>query len=282
MSGCGVGVRCRGAVSRCGGQRQVASPAVLGAIVGGVVGLILAPFVSLLSARPPLREGAEPLSLAMRCDSCRAPVALKDAVPLVSFALLRGRCRACAGRIARTDFLAEVASVVVASLIGWRVGLHAAVWAHLLLGAVLVVVVIVDFRLHKIPTRLVYPATAASVALLALASAHDGSWAAFRRAVLGALAASAFLWLLVLVAPSGMGDGDARLALLLGLFLGWQGWKHVYFGLLAGFLVGSLAGIGLMIARRGGRKMQIAFGPYLAVGALWVVLWPGVVSRVTG
>ena len=253
-----------------------------GAIVGAIVGLALAPFVSLLAARPPLREGAEPLMLPLRCDTCRAPFRLTDAVPLLSFVVLRGRCRSCGTRIRAGDTIAEVASVGVGGLIGWRVGLHAALWAHLLLGAVLVVVVIVDFELHKIPTRLVYPATLASVALLAFASANDGSWSPFRRALLGGLAASAFLWLLVLVAPSGMGDGDARLVLLLGLFLGWHGWPHVYFGLLAGFLLGSLAGIGLMLARRGGRKMQIAFGPYLAIGALWVILWPTVVTRIAG
>lgn len=255
---------------------------MLAAIIGAAVGLVAAPFVSLLTARPPLREGAEPLTLAFRCDSCRVAIAPSDAIPLVSFGRLRGRCRACAAPISRWDLAAEVGSIAVGALIGWRIGLHAELPAMLLLGLVLVSMVLVDFRIHRIATRLVYPASLAGAALLAVAAASDGTWEAWTRAVLGGLAASAFLWLLAFIAPSGMGDGDARLALLLGMFLGWRGWRHVYMGLVAGFLLGSVAGIALIVARRGTRKSQIAFGPYLAAGALLFVLWPGIVDRVVG
>ena len=253
---------------------------MLGAIIGAALGFVAAPFVSLLTSRPPLREGAERLTVAFRCDACRASVAPIDAVPLISFTRLHGRCRACAAPISRWDLAAEVGSITVGMLVGWRIGMRAELPAMLLLGVVLVSVVLVDFRMHRIATRLIYPAALGGAAFLAVAAAHDGTWEAWKRAVLGGLAASAFLWLLALIAPSGMGDGDARLALLLGLFLGWRGWRHVYLGLLAGFLLGSLAGVGLIIARRGNRKSQIAFGPYLAVGALLFVLWPGIVNRI--
>ena len=81
---------------------------MLGAIIGAAVGLVAAPLVSLLTSRPPLREGAERLTIAFRCDACRASVAPLDAVPLVSFARLHGRCRACAAPISRWDLAAEV------------------------------------------------------------------------------------------------------------------------------------------------------------------------------
>lgn len=253
---------------------------MLAAIIGAVVGLVAAPWVSLLTARPPLREGAEPLTLGFRCDSCRAAIKTIDAVPLLSFVRLRGRCRSCAAPINRWDLAAEVGSIAVGALIGWRIGWHAELPAMLLLGLVLVSVILVDFRIHRIATRLIYPASLAGAVLLAIAATSNGSWDAWKRAILGGLAASAFLWLLALIAPSGMGDGDARLALFLGLFLGWRGWRHVYMGLLAGFLLGSIAGIVMIAARRGNRKSQIAFGPYLAVGALLFVLWPGIVDRI--
>ena len=253
---------------------------MLAALIGAAVGLGAAPALSLLSARPPLREGAEPLALPFRCDSCRAPIALSDAVPFVSFVRLHGRCRSCAVPISRWDLAAEVGSVAVGALVGWRIGMRAELPAMLLLGLVLVSVVLVDFRIHRIATRLIYPATVVGAALLAVAAANDGTWEWWKRAVIGGLAASAFLWLLAFIAPSGMGDGDARLALLLGLFLGWRGWRHVYLGLLAGFLLGSIAGLALIVARRGTRKSQIAFGPYLAAGGLMFVLWPGIVDRI--
>ena len=83
------------------------------------------------------------------------------------------------------------------------------------------------------------------------------------------------LWL---ISPGGIGQGDARLSLLLGMFLGWLGWRQVVIGMFAGFLLGSVGGLLLMVVRKGGRKTQIAFGPYLAVGALIVALWPSLAN----
>ena len=226
-------------------------------------------------------DATEPLSLPFRCDHCRAPLGVVDALPLVSFALRAGRCRHCRAPIAWHQPVAEVLSVVVGAIIGWRVGWTAVLPAHLIVGLVTVCVIIIDYRLHKIPTKLVYPAAAVTAVALIVAAAVGGSAAALLRVGGGALLASGFLWMLVLFVPAGMGQGDARLALLLGLLLGWHGWKFVYLGLLAGFLLGSVFGLGVIIVKRAGgssvrsgMKTQIAFGPYLCVGALIVSLWP--------
>ena len=143
----------------------------------------------------------------------------------------------------------------------------------------------IDYRLHKIPTKLVYPAAGLAAVALLIAAVVDDSMSSFVRAGLGGLAASAFFWLLVLFVPAGMGQGDARLCVLIGLVLGWHGWPHVYLGLLAGFVFGSVFGVALIIVKRlSGRgnlreslKTQIAFGPYLCAGALLFSLWPGIV-----
>lgn len=254
------------------------SGAALATVVGAVTGALVSPAITLLTARPPLREGAEPLGLPFRCASCAVPIAAIDALPLVSWARLRGRCRACGAQIPWHQPAGEIAAIALGALVGARVGWHADLPAHLLVALVLVVVTLVDARIHRIPTRLVYPASGALVALLALAAAVDGSWGAFGRSVAGGLAASGFLWVLVLLVPRAMGAGDARLCLLLGLLLGWHGWRHTYFGLLLGFLLASVVGVALMVVGRAGRRTQLAFGPYLAAGALVLALWPGIVG----
>lgn len=242
-------------------------------LISALIGWVLSPFVSLLTARPPLLKGAEPLSLQFRCDACRAPIATKDAVPVLSFVWLRGKCRACHQSIA-WDGAAELGSVVISAFIAWRVGWHSDLPAYLLLGLVTVIVVLVDARIHRIAYRLVQPAAIASFVLLAVATFVDHEWSQLGRAVLGAIAATVFIWILHFINPAGMGDGDVRLMWLLGLFMGWNGWIFVFMGLFYGFMLGSLAGIFFMLTKKAGRKSQIAFGPYLCAGALLVVLFP--------
>ena len=245
------------------------------AVAGGICGLVVSPLVSVLTTRPPLLDATEMPSLRFRCDSCRADVKPVHAVPVLSFALNRGRCRSCGAPISRWDLAAELLSIAVGALVGWRVGLVRELPAFLLLGFVSVIVLLVDARLHKIATRMIYPATALGLALLAIAGLSDGRGHAVLVAGLGGLAASAFIWLLVIVYPAGMGDGDARLVLFLGMYLGWHGWRYVYLGLTAGFLLGSIFGLVIAAVKGTGRKTKFAFGPYLCAGAMFVALWPG-------
>jgi leader peptidase (prepilin peptidase) / N-methyltransferase len=266
------------------GEQRVASSPVSGAWgigAGALAGLAAAPLASMIVARPPLLDATEPLGLPFRCDHCAAPLRGLDALPVVSFVARRGRCRSCAGSIPLHQPITEIALVALSALIGWRVGWTAVLPAHLIVGFVAVCVVMIDYRLHKIPTKLVYPAAGLVLVALLVAAAVGGDAQALVRVVVGGLAASAFLWILVLSVPTGMGQGDARLCLLLGMILGWHGWRHVYLGLVAGFVFGSIFGIGVIIAtrlRRGsvrdGLKAQIAFGPYLCAGALLFSLWP--------
>ncbi len=254
------------------------SGALGGVVVGGLSGLVASPIVSVLTTRPPLLDATELPNLKFRCDSCRAPLKPVDIIPVLSFLLRRGKCRSCGAPISRWDFAAEVLAVAIGMLVGWRVGLVRELPAFLLLGFVSVIVLLVDARLHKIATRMIYPATALGFVLLAIAGLTSGRREAVLVAALGGLAASAFIWLLVIVYPAGMGDGDARLVLFLGMYLGWHGWRYVYLGLTAGFLLGSIFGLVIAAAKGTGRKTKFAFGPYLCAGAMFVALWPGVFS----
>ena len=243
-----------------------------------MVGFVLAPAATLLIARPPLLDGRESLALPFRCRQCKAEIRTTDAIPLLSFVLLRGRCRTGHEPIPRWIPFAELLMVVGSGLVGWRIGSvarePAALPAFVLFAMTIVVVIVIDAQIHRIPTKVVYPAALATAVLLVVAGAVRGELDRSMRALLAGLAASAFIWVLVLIMPTGMGQGDARLCVLLGQFLGWWSWRHVYSGITAGFLLGAIGGILLMLRRKGGMKTQIAFGPYLAAAAFAFALWP--------
>ncbi len=108
--------------------------------------------------------------------------------------------------------------------------------------------------------------------LLFLGSLLDGDVGAFGRALLGGAAAFAVFYVIHIVSPRGMGFGDVRLSFLLGCFLGYLSWWHVFFGIFAGFLYGSIVGLTLAAIGKRGRKQRIPFGPFLAAGAMTIIL----------
>ncbi|MFJ9107117.1 prepilin peptidase [Streptomyces sp. NPDC102283] len=142
-------------------------------------------------------------------------------------------------------------------LIGW-----------LALAPVAVLLAVVDGRVHRLPDPLTLPLAAAAVLLLggaALLPGHAGSWSS---GLLGGLALGGFYLLLFLINPNGMGFGDVKLALALGVALGWYGWTVLFVGGFAGFLFGAAYGLGLVVLRRAGRRTGIPFGPFMIGGAL--------------
>lgn len=147
-----------------------------------------------------------------------------------------------------------------------------AVW--LLLAPVAVLLTVVDVRVRRLPDPLTLPLAGAALALLGLVSLvpeHAGSWTT---ALLGTLALGAGYYALFFTNPSGMAFGDVKLALGAGAVLGWYGWATLLLGAFAGFLLGSLYGIGLVVARRAARDTQIAFGPFL-IGGVFLGLLVG-------
>jgi leader peptidase (prepilin peptidase)/N-methyltransferase len=163
---------------------------------------------------------------------------------------------------------------VLAAAVGPRPEL--AVW--LLLVPFLLVLVLVDATVHRLPDILTLPLPAVAVALLgavALLPGHTGSWPG---ALLGGPALGGAYLVLFLIHPGGMGLGDVKLALTLGLVLGWYGWPVLFLGAFAGFLLGALYGLALVLARRAGRKTAVPFGPFMVAGALLGLLTGGLVG----
>lgn len=168
------------------------------------------------------------------------------------------------------------AALVTAALVGGaadRFGAHLVLVPFSLFFCALVVVSTTDLSHGLIPRRLVYPAFAAMLGLLALVAAVDGDWHRLGSAVVGAAVTFAVLFVMWWVAPRGMGFGDVRLSALIGLAAGWIGLLDVYVAVVSGFVLGLLFAIVTMAARGSGRRTRIPFAPALAGGAMVAVFW---------
>ncbi|MFI5652187.1 prepilin peptidase [Streptomyces anulatus] len=193
-------------------------------------------------------------------------------------AAVPGAAPAEAGRVAGTPapgpvayapgVLAPVVTVVACVALAAATGARPELIGWLALTPVAVLLAVVDRRVHRLPDPLTLPLAAAAVLLLggaALLPGHAGSWTS---GLLGGLALGGFYFLLFLINPNGMGFGDVKLALALGVALGWYGWTVLFVGGFAGFLFGALYGLALMLLRRAGRRTGIPFGPFMIGGAL--------------
>ena len=225
--------------------------------------LALGSFLNVVAARVPERRSlARPRSA---CADCGGEIAWYDNIPVVSYLVLRGRCRACGERIALRYLAVELATGVLVAGCFLRFGFSARAFVAAFFVSTLVVLSAIDFERRILPDVIVLPATAVVLAAqIVLFPERAVEWVA------AALGASLFLFLALLAYPRGMGMGDVKLALLLGAALG----QTVVVGLMVGMLAALVPGV-FLIARHGaaGRKMAIPFGPFLAFGAVVALFW---------
>lgn len=153
-----------------------------------------------------------------------------------------------------------------------RLGLSAALPAHLFLAVIGIALCAVDLRSHRLPNTLTLPAYPVAGALLGAAAIADGDADAAWRALAGMVGLIAFYDLLARINPAGLGYGDVKFSGLLGLYLGWAGWSALVVGTLAAFAAGALAGLALILARRARMSSAMPFGPFMLAGALVGIL----------
>jgi leader peptidase (prepilin peptidase)/N-methyltransferase len=164
-----------------------------------------------------------------------------------------------------------IVTVVLGALAGTAAGWGALLPAFVLLALSCAPLVVIDYEQHRLPNRLVFPAAGAGAALLTLAAAEQDNWHAWLRALEGGATVFAVFFLLALISPRGFGFGDVKIGGVLGAYLGWFGWGYVYYGIFAGFLLGALVAVGILLSRRGSMKTAIPFGPTLILGPLLVL-----------
>ncbi|WP_424346455.1 prepilin peptidase [Kocuria sp. CH-021] len=175
--------------------------------------------------------------------------------------------------------LLAVATAALFVLVAAFFGLSWELPAYLFFAAVAVVLTVIDLRHHLLPNAVVLPALGIGFVLLALAAMGEGTWGALLRAALGALALFVLYLVLALISPAGLGMGDVKLAAVLGLFLGFQGWGALFVGAVLASVVGMVVGLAVLASRRGGLRSDVPFGPSMLAGALVAVVWGELLAR---
>ena len=231
-------------------------------ILAGALGAAVGSFLNVVVHRVPAGESI--VSPGSKCPGCDTPLALYDNVPVLSWLVLRGRCRHCGQRIsARYPLLEALTAALFAAVVLVR-GADADLAAELPFVAVLIAVSAVDLEHRILPNRILLPAAVWGLGV-AVALRLDE----LPELLIAGGGAFAAMLVVALIQPGGMGMGDVKLAGVIGLYLG----LAVLGALLIAFLAGAVVGVAI-VARRGmsARKEGVPFGPFLALGALVGVL----------
>jgi leader peptidase (prepilin peptidase)/N-methyltransferase len=179
--------------------------------------------------------------------------------------------RSESGGTCRSSLLAPLTAIVFA-VTAWQVGWSWPLPAYLALGGFLVALSIIDLDTKTLPRRIVWTAGAIGVGLLTAVSLAAGEPERLLSAAIGVAIAFVVLLVLHILARGGFGFGDVRLGVVLGWYLGWEGLSTLLPAMLLSFVLSAVVGLALMVLGRAGRKTEVPFGPFLASGALIVLL----------
>jgi leader peptidase (prepilin peptidase)/N-methyltransferase len=251
------------------------------AILAGALGSVIGSFLNVVVYRVP--AGRSVVTPASACGSCGHEIRARDNIPVLSWLVLRGRCRDCAAPISIRYPLVEAGTALLFVAVALRFAFvftdAAAIATGVLtfgafayLASISVALGLIDADTRTLPNRIVLPAYLVGAALLAGASLLAGDPSALLRAAAG-LGILGGLYLVIALVSGGMGLGDVKLAGVLGMYLGWLGWDALAVGGIAGFVLGGLWGVGLLVTRRARRGSSLPFGPWMLGGAWSGVLW---------
>lgn len=255
------------------------------AIALGAFGSLIGSFLNVVVYRVP--TGRSIVTPPSACGSCGHEVRPYDNIPVLSWLILRGRCRDCSAPISIRYPLVELGAaalfVVVAlrfvpsiPLSGSTGSLIAGILqlvAFLYLAAISLALALIDLDTKRLPNVIVLPAYGVGAILLGAAAILSGDLPSLGRAALGTILLGGFYLILSFVRPGAMGLGDVKLAGVLGMFLAWLGWDVLAVGAIGGFILGGLFGVVLIVVQRSRRPAAIPFGPWMLAGA-----WLGILA----
>jgi leader peptidase (prepilin peptidase)/N-methyltransferase len=255
-------------------RRDESEGTVLGKVYYSVVvflfGLALGSFDNVAIYRIP--EGKSLWSPRSFCPNCGKTIAWYDNIPILSYFLLRRRCRNCGEPISIRYPLVELLSGLLFLAVFAKVGF---VWSdelipYLFMVTVLIIVAYIDFQKQIIPNKIIYPAIVVGLVAVSIIALTRGDVDYLIDKLIGFAVIGVPWAILALVFPKGFGMGDAKLVAFTGTILGWQLELTAFF---FGILLGAIASIVLMAMGKKGRKSRIPFGPFLAAGAVIALFW---------
>jgi leader peptidase (prepilin peptidase)/N-methyltransferase len=232
-------------------------------LTAGLLGLIAGSFLNVVIHRVPLRESV--IFPTSHCPVCGEPIKPRDNVPLISYVLLRGRCRSCKARISLRYPLVEALTGILFAGAAYEFGLSLELLSAIALILTLVALAGTDLEHRLLPNVIVGPAALTGFVLSVLASPER--WWIF---LISAVAVAGALFALALVYPAGMGMGDVKMGGMLGAFLGPYAALAVFFGALCGAITGGV----LIAAGKVRRRHALPFGVFMALGGI-VALFAG-------
>ena len=233
-------------------------------VFAALFGLAVGSFVNVVIYRVPRHQSiVRPRSA---CPHCATPILERDNIPVLSWLLLHRRCRHCREPISVRYPLVELAGGALFAGAAARLGYSWDLPAFLVLLAGLLALAGIDLEHLLLPKRLVYSTLGLVAALLTLAAAVDGQWHRLLIAAICAVGWFIAFFALNALSPRLLGFGDVRLALVLGLGLGWLGVRYVILGFFAANLIGAIIGLALIATKRIQRDQPVPYGVFLALG----------------
>jgi leader peptidase (prepilin peptidase)/N-methyltransferase len=231
-------------------------------IIFFISGLIVGSFLGVVTYRLPRRLSI--IKPASFCPHCKKKIPFYDNIPVLSFILLKGKCRYCKNKIPVNNLLIEIITGILFLANYTFFGLTIRTLAGIILCSVLIAISFIDLDFRIIPNVIVLPFTLVGLAINII-SDLPGWWMPL------AYSAGAFLFMLIvhLISPKGMGMGDVKLSLMIGAFL----IKDVIVALFLGFLAGSIYGLFLIIVKKRKLKQAIPFGPFISLGSIVSLFW---------
>ena len=236
-----------------------------------VVGLLCGSFTNVLIARIP--AGEDWVRDSSRCPRCKREIAWYDNVPVLSWLWLRRRCRSCREPISARYPVVELTVALLFGLSAWAYGASVLTVLLCVWAVTTVALAAIDFEHTRLPDALVLPSAGAAVVLLTVDAAVSDEWTALGRGALGALILGGVYFALWFVYPGGMGFGDVKLAIPLGLVLGYLGWGVLAVGAILGPLLGTGAAVLAMVSARAVRGVRMPYGPWMIAGFWVAALW---------
>lgn len=235
-----------------------------------LAGAIIGSFLNVCIHRLPLGESV--VSPPSHCGSCQTPIRWYDNLPVISYVVLRGRCRSCGASYSPRYLMVELITALLAVGVWAQCGPGLRGLGMFFFACALLVVTYVDLDHRIIPNLVTLPGIVVGLALAFVAPppGAGGPLTSLVDSLLGLLVGGGILWTVawsyeLLAGREGMGGGDIKLLAMIGTFLGW---KSVLLTLLLASFIGSFIGIAIMVARREDTRLAIPFGPFLAMGAL--------------
>ena len=228
-----------------------------------ILGLCVGSFLNVVIARVP--KGRSIVHPGSACPRCGKPIAWFDNVPLLSYVLLRARCRHCREPISLRYPLVELVTGLLFVLAAWELGWGLPLAAGLILVAALIAITAIDLDCQLIPDVISLPGIVVGF-VLSLVSGRPG----WLDSLVGILLGGGLFFLIIVASRGGMGGGDMKLGAMLGAFLGW---KLTLVAVMLAVLGGGVVAIVLLALRRKGRKDAVPFGPFLALGGAVSLFW---------